>query len=41
MQIYNETELAGQTEMQNVQFEEKRSTRKCDGAKSYAQGDDV
>ena len=28
-QIYNEKEQAGQKETQNVQFEEKKSSRKC------------
>lgn len=39
MQTYNEKKQGGQREIQIVQFEEKKSTRKCnDGAKSYAQG---
>ena len=36
MQIYNEKEQAGQGKMQDVQFEEKRGTRECKGAKSCA-----
>ena len=38
MQIHNGKEQAEQAEIRNVQFEEKRSTRKCNGAKSRAQG---
>lgn len=37
MQIYTENEQAGQR--QNVEFEEKRSTWKSNGAKSSAPGD--
>ena len=39
MQIYNEMEQAEQGKIQNVQFEEKRSTRKGNGAKSSTQRD--
>lgn len=40
MQVYNEEEQAGQGKIQNVQFEKKRSTRKCFvGAKSSVHGD--
>lgn len=39
MQLYNEKEQARQLEIQNVQYEEKGSTRKCNGSKSCAQGD--
>jgi hypothetical protein len=35
---YNEKESAGQRETKNVQCEEKRSARKCDGAKCRDQG---
>jgi hypothetical protein len=39
LQIYNEKEQGRQREIQIAQFEEKKSTRKCnDGANSYAQG---
>lgn len=38
MQTYNVKKQARQRERQNVQFEEKRSTTKCSGAKSSAQG---
>lgn len=38
MQIHNGKEQAEQAEIQNVQFEEKRGTRKCHGTKSSAQG---
>ena len=38
MQIYNEKEQAEQGKIQNVQFEEKRSTREFNGAESSAQG---
>lgn len=37
LQIYTEKEQASQRERQNKQFEEKRSTRKCIGARSSAQ----
>ena len=37
--MYNEKEQAKQGKLQNTQFAEKRSTRKCDGAESCAQGD--
>lgn len=37
--LYNETEKARQQEIQNVQVEEKRSTRKYSGAKSSAYRD--
>lgn len=41
MQVYNEKEQEGQKEMQNIHFEEKKNTRKCNvGVKSYAQGDE-
>lgn len=37
MWVYNETEQAGQEEIQKVEFEEKRGTRECDvGAKAHA-----
>ena len=39
MKIHNEEEPAEQVKIQNVQFEEKRSTRKWNGAKSCVQGD--
>lgn len=40
MQIYKEKEQVGQREMQNVQFEDKTSTKKCNiGVKSGGQGD--
>ena len=39
MQTNHEKETAGQRETQNDIFEEKRSTRKCNRAKSRAQGD--
>lgn len=32
-------EQAGQREIPSIEFEEKRSTRKCHGAKSGPQGD--
>jgi hypothetical protein len=38
MQIYNENEQAKKGKIQNVQFEEKRSTREFNGAESSAQG---
>lgn len=39
--IYNEKEKVGQEEIQNVQFEEKRSTRKFHvRAKAYAERDE-
>jgi hypothetical protein len=35
MHIYNEKEQAGQREIQNVQFEEKKNAKKCNfGTKS-------
>ena len=37
MQIYSEKEQAEQGKTQNVHCEEKRGTRKCNGAKSCAQ----
>ncbi|ERE78459.1 heparan sulfate glucosamine 3-O-sulfotransferase 2-like protein [Cricetulus griseus] len=37
---YDEKEQAMQGKIQNVQFEEKRSIRKCDGANSSAQEDE-
>ena len=39
MKIYNEKEQAEQGKLQNVNFEEKKSTRKWNGAKSCVQGD--
>lgn len=40
MNIYNKREQIGQREIQSVQFEEKESTRKCNGrAKFCSQGD--
>ena len=39
MWICDGEEQAEQGKLKNVQFEEKRSTRKCNGAKSSAQGD--
>ena len=36
MQIYNEKDQTEQRKMQNVQFEEKRSTRKYNGIKPRA-----
>ena len=39
MQIYSEKKQARQRERQNVQYEDKRTTRKCSGAKSSAQED--
>ena len=41
MSIYNEKVQAGQKEIQNIWFEEKKTTRKYNtGARSYAQGDE-
>ena len=40
IQIYSEKKQARQRERQNVQFEEKRSTRSYNGANSCAQGDE-
>lgn len=41
IQLHNGKEQVRQREIQNVQFEEKKSTRKCNvGAKSYVQGDE-
>ena len=39
MKIYNEKEQAEQGKLQNVKFEEERSTRKWNTAKSCIQGD--
>ncbi|KAL6053809.1 hypothetical protein STEG23_030631 [Scotinomys teguina] len=39
IEIYNEKEKVEQGKIQNVQFEEKMSTRKYNGAKSSVQGD--
>lgn len=40
MQVYNEKNLAEQgKKIQHVQFEEKRSTKNCNGDTSNAQGD--
>ena len=39
MKIYNEKEQAEQGKLQNVNFEEKKSTRKWNGAKSCVRGD--
>ena len=36
--IYNEKEQTEQDKLQNVNFEEKKSTRKWNGAKSCVQG---
>lgn len=36
-QIYNEKEKAAHRDVQKIQFQEKRSTRKSSGAKSNAQ----
>lgn len=38
MQIYNEKEQAEEVKIQNVQFEDRRSTRKSNGTESSAQG---
>lgn len=39
-QVCNEREQVGQREVQNVQFVEKKNTRRCNiGAKSHAKGD--
>lgn len=40
MWVYNETEQAGQEQIQKVEFEEKRGTRECNvGAKAHADTD--
>lgn len=40
MWVYNETEQAGQEEIQKVEFEEKRGTRECNvGAQAHADTD--
>ena len=40
IQIYNEQEQVKKGKTQNVQLEEKGGTRKCNGAKPRAQGDE-
>lgn len=38
MEVYNEKVQAEQDKLQNINFEEKRGTRKWNGAKSSVQG---